>query len=78
MKVFGTCYIGNSRDWDYWEICPASKEYTNNQAAIHLRGMNMLFEGLKGKGSMIIASYFALETMNLGAMSELVSLANDN
>ena len=27
---------------------------------------------------MIIASSFALETMNLGAMSELVSLANGN
>lgn len=40
--------------------------------------MNMLFEDLKRKGSMIIASSFALETMNLGAMSELVSLANDN
>ena len=40
--------------------------------------MNMLFEDLKGKGSMIIASSFALETMNFGVMSELVSLANDN
>ena len=56
----------------------ASKKYTNNPVALHLRGMNMLFEGLKEKGSMVIVPSSALETMNLGAMGGLVSLAKCN
>ena len=56
----------------------ASKEYTDNPVALHLRGMNMLFEGLKEKGSMVIVPSSALDTMNLGAMSGLVSLADKN
>ena len=32
----------------------ASRKYTDNPVALHLRGMNMLFEGLKEKGSMVI------------------------
>jgi len=43
--------------------------------AMHLRGMNMLFEGLKEKGSMIIVPSSALETMNLGAMGGLAALS---
>jgi len=56
----------------------ASRKYTNNPVALHLRGMNMLFEGLKEKGSMVIVPSSALETMNLGAMGGLVSLAKCN
>lgn len=56
----------------------ASKEYTDNPVALHLRGMNMLFEGLKEKGSMVIVPSSALDTMNLGAMSGMVSLAKSN
>jgi regulator of protease activity HflC (stomatin/prohibitin superfamily) len=56
----------------------ASKKYTNNPVALHLRGMNMLFEGLKEKGSMVIVPSSALETMNLGAMGGLVALAKCN
>jgi uncharacterized membrane protein YqiK len=56
----------------------ASKKYTDNPVALHLRGMNMLFEGLKEKGSMVIVPSSALDTMNLGAMGGLVSLAKSN
>jgi regulator of protease activity HflC (stomatin/prohibitin superfamily) len=56
----------------------ASKKYTNNPVALHLRGMNMLFEGLKEKGSMVIVPSSALETMNLGAIGGLASLAKFN
>ena len=37
----------------------------------------MLFEGLKEKGSMVIVPSSALDTMNLGAMGGLVSLAKN-
>ena len=56
----------------------ASKKYTNNPVALHLRGMNMLFEGLKEKGSMVIVPSSALDTMNLGAIGGLASLAKNN
>ncbi len=55
----------------------ASKQYQENPVALHLRGMNMLFEGLKEKGSMVIVPSSALDSMNLGAIGGLVSLAKD-
>jgi regulator of protease activity HflC (stomatin/prohibitin superfamily) len=56
----------------------ASEQYQNNPVALHLRGMNMLFEGLKEKGSMVIVPSSALDSMNLGAMGGLVSLSKTN
>ena len=50
------------------KFAQASQKYTDNPVALHLRGMNMLFEGLKEKGSMVIVPSSALDTMNLGAM----------
>ena len=35
------------------KFAQASRKYTDNPVALHLRGMNMLFEGLKEKGSML-------------------------
>ena len=57
------------------KFAQASKEYTDNPVALHLRGMNMLFEGLKEKGSMVIVPSSALDTMNLGAIGGLASLS---
>lgn len=56
----------------------ASKAYVNNPTALHLRAMNMLFEGLKQKGALVIVPSSAVDTMNLGGMSGLVSLAEQN
>jgi regulator of protease activity HflC (stomatin/prohibitin superfamily) len=57
------------------KFAEAAKKYERNPGAMHLRGMNMLFEGLKEKGSMIIVPSSALETMNLGAMGGLAALS---
>ncbi len=57
------------------KFAAAAKQYEANPMAMHLRGMNMLFEGLKEKGSMIIVPSSALETMNLGAMGGLAALS---
>jgi regulator of protease activity HflC (stomatin/prohibitin superfamily) len=46
----------------------ASVEYENNPTAIHLRAMNMLYEGLKEKGAMMIVPSTAVESMGLGGM----------
>lgn len=56
----------------------ASKKYQNNPIALQLRGMNMLFEGLKEKGSLVIVPSSALESMNLGAIGGLSALAQQN
>jgi regulator of protease activity HflC (stomatin/prohibitin superfamily) len=53
----------------------ASQNYLDNPVALQLRGMNMLFEGLKEKGSMVIVPSAALESMNLGAIGGLAALA---
>jgi regulator of protease activity HflC (stomatin/prohibitin superfamily) len=56
----------------------ASKRYQNNPVALQLRGMNMLFEGLKEKGSLIIVPSSALDSMNLGAVGGLAALAEQS
>lgn len=53
----------------------ASEMYINNPVALQLRGMNMLFEGLKEKGSLIIVPSAALESMNLGAIGGLSAIS---
>jgi regulator of protease activity HflC (stomatin/prohibitin superfamily) len=57
------------------KFAEAAKQYQANPVALHLRGMNMLFEGLKEKGSMVIVPSSALEMMNLGAMGGLAALS---
>jgi regulator of protease activity HflC (stomatin/prohibitin superfamily) len=56
------------------KFAKASENYKNNPVALQLRGMNMLFEGLKEKGSLIIVPSSALESMNLGAVGGLAAL----
>jgi len=57
------------------KFAQAAKQYESNPGAMHLRGMNMLFEGLKEKGSMIIVPSSALETMNLGAIGGMAAMS---
>jgi SPFH domain / Band 7 family len=60
------------------KFAKASLQYADNPIALHLRGMNMLYEGLKEKGSMVIVPSSALDSMNLGVIGGLVSLAKGN
>jgi regulator of protease activity HflC (stomatin/prohibitin superfamily) len=55
------------------KFAKASASYQNNPVALHLRAMNMVFEGLKQKGSMIIVPSTAVETMGLGALGGLTA-----
>ncbi|MBT6341668.1 MAG: slipin family protein [Desulfobacula sp.] len=56
----------------------AAEQYRDNPIALQLRGMNMLFEGLKEKGSLIIVPSSALESMNLGTIGGLAALSDQN
>jgi len=52
----------------------AAKTYTNNPVALHLRAMNMLYEGLKQNSTIVIVPSSAVETMGLGSMAGLTAL----
>lgn len=53
----------------------AAEEYKNNPEAMHLRAMNMLFEGLKEKGALMIVPSSALDSMNLGTLTGIAALS---
>jgi regulator of protease activity HflC (stomatin/prohibitin superfamily) len=55
----------------------ASEHYKQNPVALHLRAMNMVYEGLRQKGSMIIVPSSAVETMGLGALGGLTAFGRD-
>ena len=67
--------LGESEEQIADSFAEASKAYANNPTALHLRAMNMLFEGLKEKGALVIVPSSAVDTMNLGGLSGMVSLA---
>jgi uncharacterized membrane protein YqiK len=58
------------------KFAEASKVYINNPVALHLRAMNMLYEAIKEKGSMVIVPSSAVETMGLGGLLGTASLSN--
>src|SRR5215510_3574588 len=70
--------LGESEKQIAASFAEASQAYTDNPTALHLRAMNMLFEGLKEKGALVIVPSSAVDTMNLGAVSGVVSIAQNN
>lgn len=56
------------------KFAEAAKVYIDNPVALHLRAMNMLYEAIKEKGSMIIVPSSAVETMGLGGMMGMAAL----
>lgn len=52
----------------------AARTYANNPTALHLRAMNMLYEGLKQNSTIVVVPSSALETMELGGLSGVTSL----
>jgi regulator of protease activity HflC (stomatin/prohibitin superfamily) len=57
------------------KFAEAALVYADNPIALHLRAMNMLYEALKEKGSMVIVPSSAVETMGLGGMLGTTALA---
>jgi hypothetical protein len=70
--------LGESEKQIASSFAEASRAYINNPTALHLRAMNMLFEGLKEKGALVIVPSSAVDTMNLGGLSGIVSMAQQN
>lgn len=67
--------LGESEKQIAASFAEAAQTYRDNPTALHLRAMNMLFEGLKEKGALVIVPSSAVETMNLGGLTGMVSLA---
>ena len=59
------------------ELHEAAKTYANNPVALHLRAMNMLYEGLKRSNStIVIVPSTAVETMQLGGAPTMATVAS--
>ena len=69
--------LGESEKQIAASFAEAALSYADNPTALHLRAMNMLFEGLKQKGALVIVPSSAVDTMNLGAISGLTALAHN-
>jgi regulator of protease activity HflC (stomatin/prohibitin superfamily) len=57
------------------QFAKASQMYADNPVALHLRGMNMLFEAMREKGSMVVVPSSAIETMGLGGTLATAAIA---
>lgn len=53
----------------------AAQAYEQNPTALHLRAMNMLYEAIKERGSMVIVPSSAVETMGLGGSLATIAVA---
>jgi hypothetical protein len=52
----------------------AAKTYANDPVALHLRAMNMLYEGLEAESTIVIVPSSAVESMQLGGLAGLTAL----
>ncbi len=69
--------LGESEKQIASSFAQAALQYADNPTALHLRAMNMLFEGFKEKGALVIVPSSAVDTMNLGGLAGLTSLAKN-
>jgi regulator of protease activity HflC (stomatin/prohibitin superfamily) len=55
----------------------AARSYQDNPTALHLRAMNMLYEGLKEKGALMLIPSSAVESMGMGGMLGAAALRQE-
>jgi regulator of protease activity HflC (stomatin/prohibitin superfamily) len=67
--------LGESEEQIANSFAQASEAYRDNPTALHLRAMNMLFEGLQERGALVIVPSSAVDTMNLGGMMGMSAMA---
>lgn len=59
------------------KFAEAAIHYQDNPIALHLRAMNMLYEGLKNNSTIMVVPSSALDSMNLGVTAGLTALAKE-
>jgi regulator of protease activity HflC (stomatin/prohibitin superfamily) len=67
--------LGESEQQIAGSFAQAAEAYRDNPTALHLRAMNMLFEGLQKRGAMVIVPSSAVDSMNLGGLMGIASMA---
>jgi regulator of protease activity HflC (stomatin/prohibitin superfamily) len=67
--ILGTAEVEISEKFE-----EASRRYRDNPTALHLRAMNMIYEGLRKHGSLVLLPSTALESMSLGTTLGAVAL----
>lgn len=67
--------LGDSERQIAEKFADAAKTYADDPVAFHLRAMNMLYEGLKQNATIVIVPSTAIETMGLGGLAGMTSLA---
>jgi len=66
--------LGDSERQVAEKFAEAAKSYEHNPVALHLRAMNMLYEGLKANSTIVIVPSSAVESMQLGGLAGLTAL----
>ncbi len=66
--------LGDSERQVAENFVEAARTYANDPVAFHLRGMNMLYEGLKQNSTIVIVPSSAIDTMQLGGLAGLTAL----
>jgi regulator of protease activity HflC (stomatin/prohibitin superfamily) len=66
--------LGDSERQVAEKFAEAAKSYANNPIALHLRAMNMLYEGLKDNATIVIVPSTAVESMQLGGLAGMTAL----
>ena len=66
--------LGDSERQVAEKFAEAAKSYAHNPVALHLRAMNMLYEGLKENATIVIVPSTAVESMQLGGLAGMTAL----
>ena len=66
--------LGDSERQVAQKFSEAARSYARDPVALHLRAMNMLYEGLKQNSTIVIVPSSAVETMQLGGLAGLTAL----
>lgn len=74
MSMQARVILGDSERQVAEKFGEAAKTYTNNPIALHLRAMNMLYEGLKENATIVIVPSTVVETMQLGSIAGVTAL----
>jgi regulator of protease activity HflC (stomatin/prohibitin superfamily) len=69
--------LGDSERQIAEKFSEAASAYRNDPTALHLRAMNMLYEGLKNNSTIVLVPSTAVDTMQLGGVTGITALANE-
>jgi regulator of protease activity HflC (stomatin/prohibitin superfamily) len=67
--------LGDSERQIAEKFSEAARSYANDPTALHLRAMNMLYEGLKQNSTIVLVPSSAVDSMQLGGMAGITALA---